>query len=244
MCAAYSVASPEWRAQNRAWFDRMSQLLLDASQPSGLLQRFVNERLLGHTKHAVAQTFECFFLMHALRCMNESVFRGVDDARRVELEKLLVKGLDYLMWGPPWARIPNDWQPDPAKPTLFLAGPRQGIAISPNDDFASPPYSDATRWGADFLPPDGLGGGVEIFHPWQALAYASDATQATHGRGLDNKYLKRALDCWTGHTSFVALLASFATQQSDPSQDNSSNWTGLAGRLQALRALNPRPGSR
>lgn len=234
MCAAYSTATLEWRARNRAWFDRTSKLLLEAAQPSGLLQRMVNERLLDPRKYTVAQAFECFFLMHALRCMNVSVFRGVDDARRAELEALLVQGVEYLLFGPAWQRIQNDWQPDPAHPTLYLSGPRQGIAISPNDDFASPPFSDAKRWGARFLPADGLCGGVEIFHPWQALAYASDATQTTAGKGLENRYLKRALDCWTGHASFAALLADFEQQASDPSQDNSSNWTGLAGRLQAL----------
>jgi len=233
MCAAYSVASPEWRARQRPWFDRMSQLLLDASLPNGLLQRMVNERLLD-TQLAVAQTFECFFLMHALRCMNESVFRGVDDRRRRELEQLLLRGLDYLMWGPPWARIPNDWQPDPAHPTLFLQGPRQGIAIAKNDDYATPPFSDVARWGANYLPPGGLGGGVEFFHPWQALAYAADATQSTHGAGKDNRYLRRALDCWTPHADFQALLNDLWTQRNDPSLDNSANWIGLAGRLQAL----------
>ena len=234
MCAAYSTATPEWRARNRAWFDRKSKLLLDAAQPSGLLQRMVNERLLDPTKYAVAQTFECFFLLHALRCMNESVYRGVDDARRAELEAVLVKGVDYLMFGPAWQRIPNGWQPDPAHPTLFLSGPRQAIAIAPSDDYRSPPFSDRARWGANYLPADGLAGGVEIFHPWQALAYASDATQETAGKGLENRYLKRALACWTGHASYAALLADFAQQQGDPSQDNSSNWTGLAARLQAL----------
>ncbi|MBI5362772.1 MAG: hypothetical protein HZA53_06305 [Planctomycetes bacterium] len=234
MCAAYSTATPEWRARNRAWFDRMSKLLLDAAQPSGLLQRMVNERLLDPKKYTVAQTFECFFLMHALRCMNASVYRGVDEARRAELEALLVKGVEYLFFGPPWQRIQNDWQPDPAHPTLYLSGPRQGIAIAPNDDYASPPFSDVKRWGARYLPADGLCGGVEIFHPWQALAYASDATQGSAGKGLENRYLKRALDCWTGHASFATLLADLEQQASDPSQDNSSNWTGLAGRLQAL----------
>lgn len=232
-CAAYSVASPEWRARTRPWFDRLSKLLLDASLPSGLIQRFANERLLDGRTYAVTQTFESFFLMHALRCMSESVYRGVDDVRRTELEQLLVRGVEYLFWGPAWARLPNDWQPDPAHPTLFLQGPRQAIAIAPLDEYITPPFCDVKRWGANYLPPNGLGGGVEIFHPWQALAYASDATQATQGAGLANRYLKRALACGVPHTDFNALLADFWKQRNDPSQDNSANWIGLAGRIQA-----------
>src|SRR6185503_1226560 len=106
------------------------------------------------------------FLIHAMRCMNESVFRGVDDERRKMLERLAVRGVDYLCWGPPWAKQQASWQPDPAHPTRFLQGPRHGIAISLNDDYQSPPFSDEARWGANYMPPDGLGGGIEYFHPW------------------------------------------------------------------------------
>lgn len=234
MCAAYSTASEEWRAKNRSWFDRMSNLLLDGAMPSGLMQRFVNERLLGDTRYAVTQTFECFFLIHALRCLNESVFRGVDDPRRKELEALAVRGVDYLMWGPPWARVANDWQPDPAHPTIFLQGPRQGIAIGLNDNYATPPFCDASRWGGGYLPKDGLGGGVEIFHPWAALSYAAECTQESAGKGLDNRYLRRTLDCWTPHASWKSLALDLHRQASDPSLDNSMNWIGLLGKLQSL----------
>ena len=233
MCAAYSIASEEWRARNRAWFDRMSKLLIDAEQPSGLLQRMVNERLVP-TKYTVAQTFECFFLIHALRCMNESVFRGVDDERRGALEKLAVKGVDYLMWGPPWARIQASWQPNPVSPTIFEQGPRQGIAVSMNDNFATPPFSDAERWGPNYLPSDGLAGGVEIFHPWAALSYAQEITNDSAGAGLENRYLRRALDCAVPHKDWKSFVEDLHKQALDPSMDNSANWIGLLGKLQSL----------
>lgn len=234
MCAAYSVSSPAWRAANRAWFDRMSQLMLDAALPNGLIQRFINIRLLGHNKYAVTQTFECLFLMHAIRCMNESVFRGVDEPRRRGLEALVVAGLDYLMWAQPWARGPNSWQPDPAHPTLFLNGPRQGIAIAMNDDYATPPFSDAARWGPNYLPEDGLGSGIEIFHTWLPLAYAQEITNETAGRGLDNRYLRRTLDCGMGHKDWRDLVKDLHEQTTSSSFDNSANWIGLLGKLQSF----------
>jgi hypothetical protein len=234
MCAAYSVAGPEWRARNRGWFDRMSQLMLDAALPNGLIQRFNNVRLLGHEKYAVTQTFECLFLVHAIRCMNESVFRGVDDKRRAALGEIVVRGLTYLFWGPPWARLPNGWQPDPAHPTIFLQGPRQGIAIAPNDDYASPPFCDEARWGPNYLPEDGLGQGVEIFHPWAALSYAQEITNDTAGSGLDNRFLRRALDCWTVHKDWHDLVKDLEEQTANSSFDNSANWIGFLGKLQSL----------
>src|SRR6185503_19008215 len=97
---------------------------------------------------------------HAMRCMSESVFRGVDDGKVGELGALAQRTLDYLLWGPPWQRIPADWQPDPAHPTIFNQGPRQGIAVSMNDERETPVFSDVARWGEKYMPKDGLGGGV------------------------------------------------------------------------------------
>lgn len=234
MCAAYSVADDTWRASNRAWFDRMSQLLSDISLPNGLFQRFINERVLGHTRYAVAQTFEHFFLLHALRCICESVYRGVDDARRQELEKLALKSLDFLMWGPPWAKQLNSWQPPPPAPPSWWQGPRIGIAISPNDNYKSPPFSKDPVHGPNHLPPDGLGGGVEFFHPWCALSWAQEITEGRAGSGLENRYLKRGIDCGHPHGSWRELVDDFYEQASNSSSDNSANWIGFLGKLQSL----------
>lgn len=234
MCAAYSVGDEAWRARNRAWFDRMSSLLCDASLPSGFIQRFNNERVLGHTRYTVAQSFEHFFLIHAMRCMCESVYRGVDDQRRSALETLALRGLDYMMWGPLWGRQLNSWQPQPPTPPLWNQGPRSGIAISPNDDYKSPPFSNASVYGPNYVPPDGLGGGIEFFHPWAALSWAAEITDGRAGSGLDNRYLKRALDCGHPHANWRALLDDFYEQASNTSFDNSANWIGLLARLQVL----------
>jgi len=236
MCAAYSLSDEAWRARERPWFDRYSKLLLDAAQPSGLVQRIVSERLLdGTNKYTVTQAFESLFLVHAQRCLVESVYRGSDDARRMQLQQLAVRAVEYLDFGPPWARQPAGWQPDPARPTLFLQGPRSAIAISLNDERKTPPFCDARHWGANHLPADGLGGGVEITYPWAALDWASRCTDGgAAGTGLANRYLKRVLDCANPRASWSERLAEFGEGASNASTDNSANWAGLVGRLQAL----------
>ena len=234
MSAAYSVASPEWREKNRGWFDRMAQLLVDGEMPTGIVQRFLNAQLFGHMNYAATQTFETLFLMHAMRTMNESVFRGVDDARREALEAIVVRGVEFLFFGPAWMRAPNSWQPDPAKPTLYWYGPRQAIAVSMNDNYATPPFCDEARWGKNYFPPDGFGLGVEWYHSWAPLEYASRITDGTAGEGLANRYLRRTIDCGKGHKGFKDLIADFGEQASDPTYDNSYNWIGLLGRLQGL----------
>lgn len=234
MCAAYALAGDEWRARARPWFDRVEKLMTDASMPSGLLQRVVNERVLGNTKYCVAQTFEALFLVHAMRCMSESVYRDVEPRKVRELGALAQRTADYLFFGPPWQRIPADWQPDPAHPTIFYQGPRQGIAVSLNDDRATSVFSDASQHGPGYLPKDGLGGGVEIITQWPALAYVAEWTEGSAGKGLENKYLERALDCWSSHATYKDLMQAFAEQAGDPSRDNSVNWFGLMARLQNL----------
>jgi hypothetical protein len=233
MCAAYSVADDAWRTAHRPWFDRMSQLLSDASLPNGLFQRFINERVLGHTRYAVAQTFEHFFLIHALRCMCESVYRGVDDDRRKMLEQLALKSIDFLMWGAPWAKQLSSWQPAPPAPPLHWQGPRIGIAISLNDNYKTPPFAKDAR-GPNYLPLDGLGGGVEFFHPWCALSWAQEITDGRAGSGLENKYLRRGMDCGHPHESWRALLDDFAEQAQGSWSDNSANWISYLGKLQSL----------
>lgn len=233
MCAAYSLADAEWRARQRPWFDRYSKLLLDAVMPSGLVQRIVSERLLdGTNRYTVTQAFESLFLVHAQRCLAESVYRGSDDKRRAALEQLGVRAVEYLYFGPPWARQQAGWQPDPARPTLFLQGPRAAIAVSNNDERKTPPFCDARTWGANYLPADGLGGGVEIIYPWAALDWASRTTDAN--AGATSRYLKRALDCATPCATWSQRLAEFGDTASNSSTDNSANWSGLVGRLQAL----------
>jgi len=236
MCAAYSLGDEAWRARERPWFDRYSKLLLDAAMPSGLIQRMLSERLLdGKHTYTVTQAFESLFLVHAQRCLAESVYRGSDDERRRALEQLGVRAVEYLDFGPPWARQASEWQPNPAQPTHFFQGPRAAIAISRNDERATPPFSDAKHWGANYLPADGLGGGVEITYPWSALDWASRITDGgAAGSGLANRYLKRALECATPRSNWSERFAEFGQGASSVSTDNSASWAGLVGRLQSL----------
>lgn len=235
MCAAYALATPEWRARELPWFRRVAKLLATGAMSNGLVQRSRNERFFDVVgKYLGMQTFEHLFLVHAMRCMNEGVFRGVDDAARTELEALVLKGLDTLLFGPPFQSVLAEYQPDPDRPTLYLQGPRQTIAVSLDDERATPPFSDAGRWGPNYAPKDGFGGGVEIVHVWTALAYAESISRESAGRGLANRFLRRALECGGHRATFDELAKALADEAADPWSDNSGNWIGLAGRLQAL----------
>jgi hypothetical protein len=236
MCAAYSLGDDAWRAAQRPWFDRYAQLLVGAAMPSWIVQRILSERLLdGRNTFTVAQAFECRFLIHAQRCLVESVFRGVDAGRTRALEDLSVRAVDYLDFGPVWQRIPAGWQPDPARPTIFEQGPRAAFAISRNDERATPPFSDASHWGPSYLPEGGLGGGVELTYPWGSLDWAARITDGTAaGTGLANRYVRRALDAGSPRSNWSERLAEFAQGASSSSTDNSANWCGLVGRLQSL----------
>jgi len=233
MAAAYSLADDEWRTRNLAWFGRVARLCLAAAQPSGLIQRMENERLFDARYHST-QAFESLFMMHGLHCINESVLRGVDDDLREELEQLVVRGTDYLYWGPPFDREKASWQPNPRRPTIFYQGPRNYIAVARNDGWKTPVFSDEDHWGSGYLPSDGLESGIEYFHCWQALSYAHQITNGRAGTDLGNRYLRRLLDCWIPHKDYSALLDDLHDQASDPSFDNSPNWIGLVGKLQTL----------
>ena len=76
---------------------------------------------------------------------------------------------------------------------------------------------------------------MEITYPWAALDWAARCTDgAAEGSGLSNRYLKRVLDCATPRASWTERLAEFGDGASNASTDNSANWAGLVGRLQAL----------
>lgn len=236
MCAAYSVASPEWRARNRDWFVRVARLLRRAAMPSGIVQRNeTNTKILGHRRYAAAQGFEVLFLLHAMRCMNESVFRGVLDEEREELEQLVVRTVEYLFWGPVFRKFAPPYQPDPKNPR-YVYGPLAAIPVALNDQRATPPFSDIEHWGEGYLPDDFQYKHVDTSYVWQALSYAHEITdgRGDHGAGLGNRYLSRALACGEPRESFRALLRGFYEQALSPSLDDSKNWIGFVGKLQNL----------
>jgi len=225
MSAAYSVADPAWRALHRDWFTRVSNLFLDAAMPNGLVQRIRIQKIMG-ARYDATQAFECLFLLHAERCMIESVLRGTDDELRQRLEAQILQVLDYLYWGPVF-----DCQP--ARGGGTLCGPRWHFAVAPDGGV---PYSDSEHWGENYLPADGLDGGVETSYAWAALEYGALISESSAGSGLGNLYLRRARATWTHPKTWDDLLTEMFAQASRDSNDNSGNWAGFVGRLQVLGA--------
>ncbi len=235
MCAAYSVAPETWRERNYSWFKRVADLLDLAAMPSGIVQRNeVNSKILGHSRYAAAQGFEVLFMIHSMRAMTESVFRGVDSQATQTLESLAIKTVEYLFWGPVFQRFQTPYQPDPKNPTRFVYGPLAAIPVALNDKRATPPFSDAEHWGKDYLPLDFTFKHVDTTYVWEALSYAHDITNGKRGSDLNNRYLRRAIHCGPGYDSASELLRGFYDQTGDPSVEDSKNWIGLVGKLQNL----------
>ena len=236
MVAAYSIAPLEWRERHRDWFLRVGRFLVKAALPSGIIMRNPNPKILGHDKYEAAQSYQSLFLLHAMRGMNEAVLRDVSPGVVKSLENLTLRTLEYLYWGPVYERIPLKEQYQPKQgPSLTRGGPREAFAVALNDNGRTPPFCDAERWGPGYIPEDGFAGGVEFFHCWSALEYGYLITDGQRGSGLENRYLRRLLACWTQPRNHDALLDELFEQTLRPSSDNSGNWAGLAGRLQALR---------
>lgn len=234
-CAAYSVAAPEWRERNRAWFGRVAQLLCDLALPSGIIQRSLDPRILGDNRYTVAQTSDSQLLLHALRCLDESVFRGADEARSREVEELALRAVEYLYFGPPFQRVLAEWQPDPRNPSVFVQGPRWGFAISKNDDYRTPPFADAQSWGPAYLPPDGLGGGIECSSGLWLFDWARQISSPAAGTGLENRYLRRALEYGAPHKDFGELARSLEARARDLSADDpAASWSSFLAALQTL----------
>jgi hypothetical protein len=225
-CAAYSVAAPPWRERNRDWLRRVATLLCDAALPSGILQRTVNARVLGHERYTVTQTSESFYLIHALRCLDQSVLRGSDERLRQEVDALALRAVDFLFFGPPFQRIAAEGQRDPRRPSVYVQGPRWGFAISKNDDYKTPPFADP--------PLDGWGGGIEGMHGLWVLAWARELSDRGSGLGLDNRYMRRALEYGVPHKDFEALARELEEQSCEFSRDNSVNWAPFLAALQQL----------
>jgi hypothetical protein len=66
------------------------------------------------------------------------------------------------------------------------------------------------------------------------LSFAHDASEPAAGVGLENRYLARLLDLGAGFPSFGALLAHLYATMREGTYDNSDNWIGVVGKLQAL----------
>jgi len=228
MCAAYAVLDSDWRARHRAWFGRVARLLVDASQPSGIVTRMHNAKILDG-RHAAAQAFECALLLHAERCLLESVLRGEDPELVDALEEQLLRAVDYLAFGPVFACVD-----EPRAPGRVACGPRWQFAVAPLAPAWAAPYSDEAVWGPRYLPQDGLAGGVECLYTLAVLEYAATLSEPRAGTGLENRYLRRILDCGSRFESPAAFLREAFARAARDASEEALNWEGLIGHLQAL----------
>ena len=150
----------------------------------GLVQRRQEPKLLGG-EHAGGQAFESLFLLHAKRCLIESVLADRAPQLADELRAVHQRALDYLFWGPVWDCVPAGGQ--------TACGPRWHFATAPRDDWAAPPYCDEPTYGARYLPHDGLSGKVDTTYVWGPLEYGMLVAQGDKGPTLDDRYLRRTL---------------------------------------------------
>jgi hypothetical protein len=154
MNAAYSLGTPEWRAQVRPWFDLVIDLVRDGQMDcTGIVQASWLSNVFGG-QYRCRQAIEAAICENALVGMRESVFRGESPSKVIEtdavLRKMFYAMISPLVWDPvgngPWA--------------LFAVGSCDGSV---------PPY--CTYW-----PPDGNYGYPDHALPWCSLAYAYELT--------------------------------------------------------------------
>jgi len=228
MCAAYSISDPEWRSRNFQWYPRVARFLLAAAMPSGVIQRSSLDKILGHDRYDAAQTYESLFLLHAMRCLNESVLRGRAERLRNSLEKLVLRTLDYLYTEPILASVRA-----PRPPHQQRTGPRAKFAVAMRDGYETAPFSDEATWGPGYLPEDGVADGVEVTYGPALLGYAYLLTRQSAPKRLGNRYLGLLLGPGSsdGWEDLVGTLFANAARASN---DNSGNWASLVGQLQSL----------
>jgi hypothetical protein len=223
MCAAYSLADPAWRRRATPWFQRMAAVLPRLATPAGIIQRQVSGKFFSSKEHAGAQSFEALLLVHGLRCLDASVFEEVAPNRSKLLRELALRAIDYLFFGPPWQQAKSGGQ----------RGPARAFAVAPADARRDP-YA-AGEGGTDReFPPDGVAPQVEVLYGWEALAWAASLTDPDQGPGPRNRFLVRALAYGKGADDLQALEAALARRAGAPSRDDSGNWAGFLGYLQAL----------
>jgi len=231
-CAYYSTADDAWRARHLPWAKRVVDVLVLGATPGGVIIRSGYGPLLQNPKYEGAHAFQSQLLLLAQRSLVESVLRGVDDGRRQALEELFLRTVDYLYWGPVWQRREKERRGG-GEP-VFEEGPRWAFAVARSDDYATPPFSDAGRWGKDYLPPDGFNGGLELTYGYCTLSLAAELTQESDGVGAQNRYLRRVLRYGPGYADLDAVWRALFLGQAERGLDRTSTMGGFLARLQEL----------
>ena len=165
MCAAYSTQDPQWRAETRAWFGLVADLVRDGQCGcTGIIQSTPLGNIF-NGMYRCRQSIECAITENALMAMRASVFEGQNQAAVDEVNQVLATSL-YAMISPlVWSA--NDH------------GPWAMIAVGLYDQ-SQPPF--CTYW-----PPDGNYGFADYYQEWSSFAYAYQVTQ-------DPVFLQRAAE--------------------------------------------------
>ncbi|MFT4648988.1 MAG: hypothetical protein ACI9X4_002222 [Glaciecola sp.] len=232
MGAAYRIASPAWRQDALPWFQKVVELFDVASMPSGLIQR-VNQSDLLEGRFDCCQSFQVMFLLHAMRCINESVLRGVDEESFDVLAKLHNKSLEYMFFGPVYTHFKGERWGGP----VSQAGPFNRFAVAPKGLIATVPYSNVKKWGSDYLPPGGHEPYVDTTYLLPPLEYGFLLTYEQGQEPLQNRYLKRSLATGSVPGSWAKMKQEYLVSLRYPHTDNSNNTGSFIALLQSLGAF-------
>jgi hypothetical protein len=176
--AAYSLSDPAWRATWRPWFNKISDTLAKGqSACNGFIQSVVNDKWL-NGQYKARQSIEQAITEHVLLGMVESVFRGVDSARKAQTEQVLRDSLEAMIGPMAWS-------------TEYKA-PWSHLAVAPLQNGLQP-YCGS-------VPPGGAGNGPDAFQTWSSFAYGFELT----GK---QEFLQKALEMAGGSNLLIALKA-------------------------------------
>ena len=152
MNVAYSIASEEWRADARPWFEEIVDMVAQGqSSCNGIMQSIVSSKMLDG-KYRTRQAIEQGICESALRGAVESVFRGVDTGRTAQTEYVLEKSFYAII-------SPMAWKTG--------SGPHSYLAVGPLDK------SQGTFCGS--IPSDGSYG-INHGQFYSSFAYAYEIT--------------------------------------------------------------------
>jgi hypothetical protein len=234
-CAYYSTAEDPWRKRHLPWAQRVADLLVNGAPPGGVIIRSNHGPLLNNPKYVGAHSFQSQFLLLAQRSLCESALRGVDPERVAALEELYLRTVEYLFWGPVWRKVKMKWSSD--ENPVFEQGPCWAFAVALNDNYATPSFSDEQRWGKNYVPADGLRDGVETWYGYSSLSWAADLTQATHGRGAQNRYLRRTCEYGQKRGGYATVYRTLTEGANQPWSDLTGQAAGYLARLQELETI-------